>query len=306
MTYGRQRRIALLGLSFIAIVSGARAQTSPSITVQFVSRGMQPTSKEILQGDSSHELSPGHIFMIISIPTLHGPKEEAYGFYPKEHSLQGVIKGPGLTRSEFRCGPDDDCDPSKYQKALKKMSESDDSVQISITEAERRKIIGEVETWNHKEYRLTTENCIDFVSAIVKTLGYPSPDRHQLQTPVTFLGALKNNIAAEDQRREIERAQIQQAAKLEMARQNKNNDCESGVFQETNLNYIWNLTFDGENLSGQRTDGKCYLRLSRTGETWSGFGTCGQQRLNVVMRANNGCTQLTSNLAIFCPVLNRK
>jgi hypothetical protein len=309
---GRVRIPKLLVLFFATILGTSVAQTQPSITVQFVAHGMEPKPSEIVQGDLSHEKSPGHIFMIISVPTLHGPKEDAYGFYPRAEKLNGVayvkavIKGPGLTRSESRCGPDDDCDPSKYPN-LKRMSESDDSVRISITEDERKKIIGEVETWNHMEYRFTTENCIDLVNVVVKDLGYPSPARYRLQTPDKYLGALKKNIAAEDQRREIERSQIQQRAKEDAARQNKNNDCESGVFQEINPNFIWNLTFDGGDLTGQRTDGRCYLRLSRTGETWNGFGTCnGQQRLNLVMRANDGCTQLTSNLAIFCPVLNRK
>jgi hypothetical protein len=300
----------LLFVFLAAIAADVQAQTRPSITVQFVSHGMEaPTGKEIVHEDASRELSPGHIFMIISVPTLHGPKEEAYGFYPKPGGMQldfGVeIRGPGLIKSEFRCRPEDDCNPSNYP-SLKRMWESEDSVRMTISETQRRKIIGEIDNWNHAEYGFTTNNCIDFVSAVVKDLGYPSPARHRLQTPDKYLAALKKNVATEDKRRETERAQIQQRAPDEAAQQNTNNDCESGVFREINPNFIWNLAFDGDDLTGQRTDGKCYLRLSRTGETWSGFGTCGGQRLNLVMRANNGCTQLTSNLAIFCPVLNRK
>jgi hypothetical protein len=302
-------RFLLLTVLLGASVVTAPAQAPPSISVQFVSRGMQPTLHEIARGDFSHEPSTGHIFMIVSVPTLHGPKEEAYGFYPKGDSLTGLIKGPGLTRSEYRCGSNDDCDPSNYQKLLKRMSESDASVRIPITEEDRRKIIGEVETWNHKEYRLTTDNCIDFVNAVVKDLGYPTPDRHPLQKPDKYLEELKPIIVAENQKREIERAQNQTPTQIQPpapTRQNKNPDCRNGVFQELNPRFIWNLTFDGDHLAGQRTDGQCYFRLSRTGKTWTGYGTCGQQRLNLVMRANDGCTQLTSNLTIFCPVLNRK
>jgi len=204
---------ALLGsrLRFVFVLIAvtactARAQTLPPISVQFVSHGMHPTPTEITHGDFSKEPTPGHIFMIISIPTLHGPKEEAFGFYPKDQSLSGVIKGPGLAKSEFRCGTNDDCSPARYQKSLHTMSESDNSVRIYITEQERRKIIEDVETWNHKEYRLTTQNCIDFVSSVVKDLGYPSPDRHQFQTPDKYLAALKTNVVAENKRRETVRA----------------------------------------------------------------------------------------------------
>jgi len=308
-------------LLFALLATVAAAQTKNQATVQFVARGMQPTLQDKIQGDDHERSIFGHIFMIISIPTAHGPKEEAYGFYSKasltpvnkngtvSESIQNwklQIKGPGLAKSEFRCGVKDDCNvKTDYdRKELKRFSESVDSVRIPITEDQRLKIIGEVDIWNHKEYNLATQNCVHFVSTVVEDLGYKSPNR--AQPPVMYLKALKKNIVAEDQRREIEHAQIQQRATKEAARQNKNNDCESGIFQETNPNFIWNLTFDGDDLTGQRTDGKCYLRLSRTGETWSGFGTCGQQHLNLVMRANDGCTQLTSNLAIFCPILNRK
>lgn len=319
MASGKEWTIGLV-LSF-ALLATAGAQTKNQITVQFVARGMQPTVTEKIQGDDHEQSLFGHIFMIISIPTLHGPKEEAYGFYSKasvthldEHAtlsenaqhVKLEIKGPGLTKSEFRCGIKDDCDVKSDddRKELKRFSESVDSVRIPITEDQRKKIIGEVETWNHKEYELTSQNCVEFVSTVVKDLDYPSPLR--ILPPTVYLTALKKNIVTEDQRRETERVQIQQhAAEEAAAAQNENNGCENGVFQEANPKFIWNLTFDGDDLTGQRTDGQCNFRLSRTGEAWSGVGTCGKP-LKVVMRANDECTQLTSNLRYFCPVLNRK
>jgi hypothetical protein len=182
---------------------------------------MEPKLQEKIQGDEHEHSIFGHIFMIISIPTLHGPKEDAYGFYSeasvtpvKENAtaiekLQNIklqIRGPGLTRSEFRCGVKDDCNVKSDddRKELKRFSESVDSVRIPITEDQRKKIIGEVETWDHAEYNLFTKNCNDFISAVAEDLKYPSPDR--LLVPEMYLKALKNNVATEDQRRETEHA----------------------------------------------------------------------------------------------------
>ena len=296
-------------LLLVANTNQSFGQRPPSLSVEFVARGMQPTLKELWQGDS-HAGSLGHVFMIISIPTLHGPKEEAYGFYPRNETGTGVIKGPGLAKSEYRCGSNDDCNPSQFAKNLKRFSEIEDSVRIDITEDQRKQIMTEVEIWNHKEYRLLTENCEDFVNTVVKDLDYSGVSRAPLQTPVTFMQQLKMNIHMENQLRELrakEKIAAEEAARAEKAAQrNKHQDCKSGVFQEANPNLVWSLTFNGDDLTGQRTDGMCYFHLSRTGETWTGSGGCRQQPLKLVMRANDGCTQLTSNLAIFCPVLNRK
>lgn len=311
----RTRLIAQLTVFLLLSSAAVRfsvGQTKPQTTVQFVARGMEPSPKEAIQGDFSHAPSFGHVFMIISIPTLHGPKEEAYGFYAKKDTLSGVIKGPGMAKSEYRCGANDDCSRSDYTKFLKRFSESDDSVRIPVTEDQRKKIISEMDTWNHKEYRLTTESCMDFANTVVKDLGYPAVPRYPIQRPTEFLDKLRTIVAVEDLRKaraEAEaraRAEAEARAKAEeAARQNGTKGCESGVFQEINPRFIWNLTFEGNDLNGQRTDGQCYFHLSRTGETWSGLGGCGQP-FNVVIRANDGCTQLTSNLSGFCPVLNRK
>ena len=294
-----RRQLALLTL-LLAATGSAHAQTSPSTTVQFVARGMQPTPKEVIQGDS-HALSAGHVFMIISIPTLHGPKEEAYGFYPKNDTLTGVIKGPGMPKSEYRCGTNDDCSPSNYAKFLKHFSESDDSVRIPITEDQRKKIISEIDTWDHKEYRFTSESCMDFVNAAVKNLGYPPVPRYPIQRPTEFLERLRRNIAVEDERRERERQQIQQHEIEEAAKQRDTNDhCESGVFVEINPILIWNVTINGDVITGVRMDRGCTFTGSRNGETWTVIlSPNGYAPSTLVLRANESCTQLNSNTPTF-------
>jgi hypothetical protein len=307
-------RLTLL-LLLLSPVGSPRAQTTPSITVQFVARGMQPTAKELAQGDS-HAPSFGHVFMIISIPTLHGPMEEAYGFYPKKETLSGVIKGPGMPNSEFRCGENDDCNPANfaklgktptekdkevYAKFLKHFSESEDSVRIPITEEQRRKIIGEVDLWNHKEYRLTDQSCMDFVNKAVKDLGYPAVPRYPIQQPGEFLERLRLNIKLEDEsRREREQQEAQRKTEEEATLKNNNPACESGVFYEIDPSLTWKLTFDGDVLIGERNDKMCAFRLSGNGGTWSGISSCtGRQPSNVVLQANESCSQITSSTPGF-------
>jgi hypothetical protein len=231
---------------------------------------MQPTRHEKSQGDDHEASAFGHVFMIISIPTLHGPKEQAYGFYSREaltplakdatlidkaRNLKSEIWGPGLVNDEFRCGVKHKCDvdenDEKDQKLLKRYSEITDSVRIPITEAQRRAIIGEIDTWNHKEYNVATQNCIDFVSAIVKKLDYPSPSR--LQKPEQYLAALKKNIHEEDKRRELGRqaAMAQQKAQDEAAKKVHVSEQWSTSEGETPGHYrnTWVVTYDGSTFS---------------------------------------------------------
>jgi hypothetical protein len=180
------------------------------MTVQFVARGFHANPKEIVEGGSS----AGHVFMIITVQTAHGPKEDAYGFYPAKGSLRGVIKGPGMLKSEYSCNAEDDCNPDQYAKFLKKVSESkESSAQIPIDANDRQRIFQEIYHWNEKEYRFLTNNCIDFASSVLKDIGFPSPSRNQ--TPEMYLKKLQPLVQQELARREAVRAELENQARLQ-------------------------------------------------------------------------------------------
>ena len=205
----RTIEVLVVGLSF-SLIGASAAQGQ--ITVQFLARGMEPRVSEILKGDS-HDSSPGHAFMIINIHTNHGPKEEVYGFYPSEGG-KGVIKGPGMLRSEFRCGESDDCNPAN-NNLLKRFSEVKESVTIPIDENQRHLILQEVNKWDSGKqgYNLFTQNCVDFVNAVVKDLGFSTPSRTQfptqdlqeLQVKVDQELSRRDDVRREDQRQEAQR-----------------------------------------------------------------------------------------------------
>ena len=193
--------------------------TQPGMTVQFVARGIEPKPKQILSGDH-HDPSPGHVFMIVQLPTNQGIKEEAYGFY----CAQGLclIKGPGMLKSELRCGANDDCNPSN-SNVIKRLSESQASVTLPITIDERQKILVEVNKWDRNEYKLTNQNCMDFVVAVAIDLGYPTPPRSMTQTPTEFFDQFKP-MAEKEQARRVQaaaEAQQQEEARQEEERENQ-------------------------------------------------------------------------------------
>ena len=273
-----------LGCIFL-LTTASIGQKTPQYTLEINSNGLYLS-----------KLTLGHAFMVIKVRTDHGFKEDAFGFYSdppaRPQDLPRLVIGTrGALHHEF------DRNPERFAKI-------EESIEIPITYDQRKEIYKVVNEWNNHHYSLLDENCIKFVDQVVEKTGVPIPDRGITTTANQYIVALRKSYAKE-QDRAAAKEQARAAAERENTEKEKRR-CESGVFQEANPNFIWNLTFDGDDLTGQRTDGHCYFRLSRTGETWSGFGTCGQQRLNLVMRANDGCTQLTSNLTIFCPVLNRK
>src|SRR3954447_21310956 len=92
LRFALRRSISLVCACVISIQ--AIAQTS-GLSVQFVARGIEPKNFQSLV-ESTHDLSPSHVFMIMKVATRSGIKEEAYGFYP-EHGL-GIIKGPGMLK----------------------------------------------------------------------------------------------------------------------------------------------------------------------------------------------------------------
>jgi hypothetical protein len=151
--------------------------------------------------------------MIIQLPTNQGVKEEAYGFY----CAQGLclVKGPGMLKSEFRCGANDDCNPSN-SNAIKRLSESESSVTLPITLAERHTLLGEVNKWDHAEYQLVRQDCMDFVVAAATDLGYPTPPRSPTQLPTEWFDQFKPMAEKEQARR----AQVaMEAQQQEEARQ---------------------------------------------------------------------------------------
>jgi hypothetical protein len=96
----------------IARTCSAAPETSTTI-ITLVARGTELNPVNLV-GPNAHCISASHIFMIISHPTDHGPKEDAHGYYPKDGV--GMIKGPGMLKPEYRCNANDDCNASEYKK----------------------------------------------------------------------------------------------------------------------------------------------------------------------------------------------
>ncbi|MBY3594252.1 hypothetical protein HJA87_31110, partial [Rhizobium bangladeshense] len=176
------------------------------MTLTFVARGPQAP----VQG---HAVSFfGHAYVIIGVPTNFGVKEEILGFYPTKGL--GIIKSPGMLKAEYRCGPNDDCNPRYQRQLLLRLSESKASVKIPITSTERETFYNTVREWGQnssavqytpvtpKEYDLAFQNCIDFIATVLKDLNYKVPERSALQTPTEFLTELKPLIETQLEARE--------------------------------------------------------------------------------------------------------
>jgi len=225
---------------------GAAFGQESDFTITFAARPPEVMSK-------GHATSlTGHAYLIIGTKTGSGIKEDIFGFYPVSGSTRGMIKGPGMLKSELRCGPNDDCGPTHRAELLKRLSEVKESVAVPISLQERNAVFDEIKKWDSHstvgadgkqyvpvsdaEYRLLDQNCVDFVKAVATRLGYPTPERSSLQTPVEFLAAFKvlaeqeqkvrqaKREAAENQKRAAEaeakaKAAEAKAREAEMARQ---------------------------------------------------------------------------------------
>ena len=198
-------------LWILALCAGvAFAEVSNAeMTVQFVARGLRGYEAAapalgytsfMWVRDEKHDPSPGHVFMIVTVPTRSGPKEEIFGFYPHVDTGGAILKGPGMLRSEFRCGDDDDCNPKK-NNLLKRMSESEESVEIPITPDQRLALMETISAWNGKEYSLSNQNCTHFISDAVVKLGFPPLPRGTSRLPVEMIKDLNKHVAAEQGRR---------------------------------------------------------------------------------------------------------
>jgi hypothetical protein len=131
--------------------------------------------------------------------TNQGPKEEVYGFYPKGIG-KSILKGPGMLRSEFQCGHDDDCSPG-HNNLLKRFSEGKESVTIPIDSKQRQIILQQVNQWDNGTYKFLDHNYIDLVGAVVARIDFQPPERRRTQTPIQYVQALKRNVDRELARR---------------------------------------------------------------------------------------------------------
>lgn len=119
----------------------------------------------------------GHAFMIISIPLSSGIKEDGYGFYPKDGGI-GQIYGPGIVQSETNHNPG-------------RLSRIAVSIKKPITEEQRRSILQLTNEWNTRNFRLTNQNCIDFIKAAASRAGWSTVDRTTGEFPAAYVRRLK-------------------------------------------------------------------------------------------------------------------
>jgi hypothetical protein len=158
---------------------GRTDSSSGAFYLEIAASGRDSSPKAIQEGT----FSPGHAFMIITVPTNHGPKEEAFGFYPRtENPLLVFVGTPGLLKSEFRQEPD---------ISLIRMSKVSESIKRSITAEDRRNIYSLTDAWNSREYKFLTTNCIDFVDRTARAVHWRVPPRSPLQQPGEYVSKLK-------------------------------------------------------------------------------------------------------------------
>src|SRR5690242_12658216 len=140
----------LLALATLLIVSGlvSGEANAQDLHVEFAASDISWTHSEYT----------GHAFMCLIVNTNTEPKEDCYGFYPKDGS-KGFIGGPGVVQSEFRKNP------TRYSRLVK-------SIRKRITEDQRRGVLRLVNDWNTKNYDLTDQSCIDFVASVAKEINW--------------------------------------------------------------------------------------------------------------------------------------
>lgn len=215
--------VPALMVGFVALMGRSEAQT-PSrptgsvtpVAVTFMSRG--------LEWFGENKSATGHAFMVITITTSKGTVSDAYGFYPATGG-KGVIKGPGMLKSEFRCSKEECLALSASAQDVR------DSVTVPATEDERvaiQQLISEYNghtLWGTQPapgYTLVAENCNAFVGRVAEALGYPAPSPTTL--PTRYLDQLRGLVKVEQERRALERErQLRQEAerKAERLRQER-------------------------------------------------------------------------------------
>jgi hypothetical protein len=124
----------------------------------------------------THQEFVGHAFMVISTPVANGVKEDGYGFYPG--SKGAIISGPGVVKSEMSTNP------SRFSRAAI-------SIRQPLTDTQRAAVLKLAREWNSKGYKLTDQNCIDFVASAAKAAGMKVPPRSKSERPASYLRKLK-------------------------------------------------------------------------------------------------------------------
>lgn len=137
-------------------------------------------SLSIMATPTSYKNFPGHAFLVITVETRSGPKEEAMGFYPfPGNPLQAFIGGPGIVHDEFKKNPT-------------RFSNVSASFEKSVNFAQRKKIYDLAEKFNTAHYDFTDSNCIDFIDSVVRAMGWKAPARYPAQSPESYVKELKN------------------------------------------------------------------------------------------------------------------
>jgi hypothetical protein len=166
-------------------------QSAPEFMLEIYSTGLNISEKTL-----------GHAFMSIRIRTNNGYKEEPFGFYSEPEARGGkdiprlVVGMPGALRKEF------DRNPQRFSKI-------EETLQVPITDEQRRRIYNVVQDWDAHHYELLTDNCITFVGKVAEQAGIPLPNRILHPTANQYVAALRDNYKLEQKRIEAEELERQ-------------------------------------------------------------------------------------------------
>lgn len=119
----------------------------------------------------------GHSFLCISLHTNIGPKEDCFGFYPRNNTALMFIGTPGATNSEFIKNP-------------RRFSKVETSVEIKVSKKERSDIMTLADSWNKKSYSFIDQNCINFVEAVLRLTTANVPKRVKFKSPGEYVKEL--------------------------------------------------------------------------------------------------------------------
>lgn len=162
--------VLLLSLLFVAGPSTAGEPTNG-----------QPIVLEIMGAETSWADAEyfGHSFLCITNGGRTQEQQKCLGFYPAdERKGFALIGGPGVVEVES----------GKNPQRFKRVTEV---FQTTISQAQVQKIYRKAKTWNLKHFKLTSNNCIDFVDNVAKGLGLRRPPRKEQQLPVDYVKELK-------------------------------------------------------------------------------------------------------------------
>jgi len=129
-----------------------------------------------LANPTDYHTTPGHAFLVVSIHTSNGPKEEAFGFYPRAGG-KTFVGWPGAVESQFRRNPDS-------------FSRVTASFTREITLLQYYNIGRIMQAFNRSDYSLLETNCIDLVDSVARSISLKTPVRAVIQTPVAYVKEL--------------------------------------------------------------------------------------------------------------------